>query len=238
MQRLAIFKVGALGISLLLVGIAVADDTSTARARTAGLTPAQRDGVQHVGQALLLAKRTAETPADLVALRTKVEEFQTAIADLRAPVRATKLTLTNAPAAVVSPAKDWRETRSADIGRVYQAAAALRQRARASAAAAIPFGDNSAMEWIYDTLPDGGDDVVVGGSTIATRASRQRIEHLQSDIDAALVLSVAKRQQRLAELADEFQLRKTPRDSRVRAAGEREDAPTLSIRTEHRRATQ
>jgi len=236
MLRLAIFKVGALG--LLLASIAVADDSFMARSRAAGLTPAQRDGVQHVGQALLLAKRTAKTPADLLALREKVEQLHTAIDDLRAPVPATTLTLATAPATAVAPAKDWRQTRAADINRLQQAAAALRQRARSSAAAAIPFGDRSAMEWIYDTLPDGGDDVVVEGGTIATRASRRRIEHLQADIDAALALPAAKRQQRLAELAAEFQLRKIPRDSRVRAAGDGVETPTLSIRTGHRRSAQ
>lgn len=231
MQSCAKWRTGTLVLGLLLPLAAVADGVA-ADGGIRGLTPAQRDGVQHVGQALLLAKRTANAPTDLVELRAKVERFHNAVADLGAPVRTTTLTLTNASQSTAPQAKTWREARSVDIEHLYQAAAALRQRSRSSGTAAIPFGDNEAMRSIYAMLPDVADDIVVSDSIVATKASRQRIEHLHTDIDAALALPVAQRQQRLLELADEFQLRKHPS---VQIAGSVAEAPTLSARTEHRR---
>ncbi len=229
--------------SLMASGLVVAatelsSEKAIAGDKTQGLSPAQREQIQHIGQAVLLAKRSAKPSPDLIKLRAQVDQLRHAAENLAALGPSVPLRLANGTTSTTAntPALNgWRQTRAADIATLHQAATSLRQHSRtARHTSTIPFGNSDAMNSLYGALPSATADAVAGNDNIVTTvAAQNRIEHLETDIDAALALPDAERQTRLNALAQEFHLHKHPQENAD--ATKVADVPTFVARTQHRR---
>jgi len=235
-----------------LVAMMLAPLTSHAESTGAvtGLKPETRESVRQVGQSLLRAKRAYVPDQDVAALRVSVDQVRRLVSVLTEPLKATTLQLetvsTAAPTTTASVAGQpvsqlaaWRQARAAEISQLRSATANLRSQCQAirdqrqsAASKASPSLLDSVVTFFTGAQTDteGADASIV---TPVTAAALTRLEQVETDIEDALDLPAAERQQRLSTLAETLSL-----DGRRLRTDEDEKiaSPTLSSRTQHRRA--
>ncbi len=226
-------------IGLVFLSVSVQADNTT---HASELNPETRDAVRAVGQAVLRAKRTYTSDPTAVALQDEIKavrEFVKALAEHSAntPIRIQSAgAQSTAPS--VSPEAAWRKARAADIGRLRSAVANLRHKGRALREKAV--GAQRSSPSFLDSIVNYFTGVQPGTAgkrsaivTPVTTHALTRIDGLDTEIEAALVLPAAERQQRLRDLA--ATLSPGAQRPRLHDGDEKPVSPTITNRTQHRR---
>lgn len=218
----------------------------TAQADTAAqineLKPETRDAVRAVGQAVLRAKRAYTPDPAGVALRDDVKAVREFVKALAEPSPNTPIRIQSAgaqsAAPSVSPETTWRQARAADIGRLRSAVANVRTKSRAlrEKAAGAQRPSPSFLDSIMNYFT-GAPPSTVGKRTAivtpVTTPALSRLEGLDTEIDAALALPAAQRQQRLRDLIATLSPGET--SPQLHDVDEKPVSPTMTTRTQHRR---
>lgn len=227
-----------------LVGLALLSVTAQAdtTAQAPELKPETRDAVRAVGQAVLGAKRTYTPDPDAVALRDDVKAVREFVAALAEPSPNTPIQIRSAGAQSTAPSASpetaWRQARAADIGRLRSAVANLRNNSRALREKAA--GAQSSSPSLLDSVVTfftggqrGADGTRTSIVTPVTTHALTRLEGLDTEIEAALALPDAQRQQRLRDLV--ASLSPGEPSPQLHVADEKPLSPTMTTRTQHRR---
>lgn len=226
-------------IALALLSVTAHADT---RAQADELKPGTRDAVRAVGQAVLRAKRTYTPDPAAVALRDDVKTVREFVKALAEPSANTPIQIQSAGAQSTAPSASpetaWQQARAADIGRLRSAVANLRNKSRAlrektgGAQQSSPSFLDSIVNYFTGVQPSiaGKRTAIV---TPVTTHALTRIEGLDTEIEAALVLPAAERQQRLRDLITTL----SPGELRpeLHDVDEKPVSPTMTTRTQHRR---
>lgn len=226
-----------IGLALLSV-TAQADNT----AQVNELKPETHDAVRAVGRAVLLAKRTYTPDPAAAALQDKVNAVRESVKALAEPSPNTRIRIQSAgaqPAASsVSSEVAWQQARAADIGRLRSAVANLRIKSRALREKAA--GAQSSSPSFLDSIMNyftGAPPSVAGKRTAivtpVTTHALARLEGLDTEIETAIVLPAAERQQRFRDLIASL----SPRgpSPQLHDVDEKPVSPTMTTRTQHRR---
>lgn len=206
--------------------------------RSGPLSAAERAQIQAVGQALLLSNQSVRRHPDSDAeqLRQQVTTVQAALAALiapipYAPVRVTTPSPTATRPVAMGSTDAWLKVHAAGIARLRQAATTLSRHTQVlqqnRAAAKDPGLLKTLSSWFNNTPVEAPSGDIV---TPVTDAALIRIATLPQDIEKALTLPLAQRQQRLTTLSEEFRLRANPYQTNVLNQSRQIDVPTLVIR--------
>ena len=227
-----------------IIGLALLSITAQAEttAQANELKPETRDAVRAVGQAVLRAKRTYMPDPDAVALRDDVKAVREIVKALAEPSPNTPIRIQSAGAQSTAPSASpetaWRQARAADIGRLRSAVANLRNKSRALRGKAV--GAQQSSPSFLDSIVNyftGAQPSTAGKRTAivtpVTTHALTRIEGLDTEIDAALALPAAERQQRLRDLIASLSPGET--SPQLHDVGEKPVSPTMTTRTQHRR---
>lgn len=227
-------------IGLVFLSVTAQADT-TAQANE--LKPETRDTVRAVGQAVLRAKRTYTPDPAAVALQDDVKAARESVKALAEPSPNTPIRIQSAgarsTAPSMSPETAWRQARAADIGRLRSAVANVRNKSRTLREKAV--GVQRSSPSFLDSIMNyftGKQSRTVGKRTAivtpVTTHALTRLEGLDTEIEAALVLPAAERQQRLRDLI--AILSPGGASPQLHDVDEKPASPTMTTRTQHRRA--
>lgn len=226
-------------IGLALLSITAHADTA---AQANDLKPETRESVRAVGQAVLRAKRSYTPDPAAATLRNQIETVRDSVKVLAEPLPNTTIRVqsagTQSAGPSVSPETAWQQARSAEIGHLRSAVADLRTKSRAlreKAAGAQPSSPsflNSIMNYFTGKQsPTAGKRTAI--VTPVTTHALARLEGLDTEIEAALVLPAAERQQRLRDLIATLSPGGT--SPQLHNVDEKPASPTMTTRTQHRR---
>ena len=201
------------------------------------LKPDTRESVRAVGQSLLRAKRSYVPDQASIALRGQIDEVRRLVNALAKPIATTPIeiqlaaTSAQSNAQIPSALPQWQRTRTTQIDQLRSTAANMRSASRAlrdKRRGAKP----SLLQSIASFFGLSGNGNARGSIvTPVTDAALSRVEHLNTEIEAALALPANEQPRRMRTLSAAL----SPKKPQLSKADAGTPTPTFSTHTTHRR---